>query len=233
MAGVQDFWEFTDDFLGAVVTLPTTAENGCPWGINDTSAAGTPTYTYGVDHGETAGDFASGVARLAFDNTAEVQNVCLSFKDGLAFDIDKLRGVEIRLKQNQATVDATTSLAFGVTGDRNDAIDTIAVAAIFRIIGSNSVVVETDDTVNNNDDVATGQSLTNAYKRFKIDFSKKSDVKFYMDRGDGALARVASGTTFDMSNYSAGLQPFIQLQKTANNNTNGIDIDYVHIWGVR
>lgn len=231
MAGMQNYFEFVDDFLGAG-TFGATPSEGDAWDITDTSAAGTPTYTR-VDHGETTGDFAPGVARLAFDSTSEIQNVCLSFGDKLCFDINKLRGYECRLKGNQATLDSATSFAFGVTGDRNDAIDSITYAALFRVIGSNAVVVETDDNVNNNDDVATGLTLANAYKRFKIDFSKLADVKFYMDDANGVLKRVATATTFDMSNYSAALQLFFQLQKTADTNTDAFDIDYVKVWGVR
>jgi len=227
MAGMQDFWCFEDDFFGGG-TL-STAGQGSPWAIADTSSSGTPTYAF-VD-GSAAGEVA-----IDFDNTSEIQNVCLSFGDVLALDIDKIQGAEFRVKMNQAAVDATTSLAFGLIGDRNDAIDSIAQAAIFRVIGADSttaVVVESDDGTNNNDDVATGQTLINAYKLFKIDFSQgTSDVRFYMDDANG-LRRVAAGTTFDMSNYTGSLQPFVQLQKTADTNTDGVTIDYIKVWGKR
>ena len=45
MAGIQDFWEFCDDFFGNG-TLPTSADPATPWLIDDTSAAGAPTYAY-------------------------------------------------------------------------------------------------------------------------------------------------------------------------------------------
>lgn len=235
MSGKQDFWEFFDDFLGGG-TLSTSAARFDPWVITDTSAAGTPTYVR-RDHGETAGAFAPGEARLTLEATNEAQNVCLSFGDVLAFDINSVLGFECRVSMLQATVDAATSLAFGLTGDRNDTIDTIANAMLFRVIGADdvdAVVVESDDGTNNNDDIATGQTLVNAYKRFKIDLSQGlADVRFYMDDGNGALRRVASGTTFDLSNYAAGLQPFFQIQKTADTNTDGVAIDYVHVWGRR
>lgn len=234
MAGIQSYWEFVDDFIGAG-TFSATPSEGDPWDITDTSAAGTPTYTR-LDHGETAGAFAPGVAELSFDTQAEAQNVCLSFGDKLAFDINSLRGYETRVRMGQAAADAATSLAFGLTGDRNDVIDTIAVQSLFRVIGATSttlVVVESDDTVNNNDDVATGQALINAWKTFKIDFSKLTDVRFYVDDANGILMRVAAGTTFDMSSYAAGLQPFFQIQKTSDANADSVEIDYVKVWGVR
>lgn len=237
MAGIQDHWEFCDDFLGAGTFV--TSAGLDPWVVADTSSAGTPTYTR-LDHGETSGAFRPGVAQLLFDNTSEVQNVCLSFGDKLAWDINSLQGVEIGLRFVATTgsvKDSATTLAWGVTGDRNDAIDSIAVAALFRLAsgsGSNVVVVETDDTVNNNDDVATGFTLTDTvWGKFKIDFSKLTDVKFYAGLTTGAMQRVGAATTFDMSNYAAGLQPFIQLQKSADTNTDAVQIDYFKAWGKR
>lgn len=231
---IQDYWEFVDDFFGVGTFVASAGLD--PWLITDTSSAGTPTYTR-LDHGETAGTFAPGVAALAFDSQNEAQNVCLSFGDKLCFDIDKLRAFETRVRYVAgagAAIDSATSIAWGVTGDRNDTIDTIAVAAIFRVIGNTTLLTESDDTVNNNDDIATGVTLPDAtWRRFKIDFSKSSDVKFYAENASGALQRVSAATTFDMSNYTAALQPFFQLQKTADTTVDALQIDYVKVWGVR
>lgn len=217
MAGIQDFVEFCDDFLGTVATLPASADPASPWLVDDTSSSGTPTYTTGTS-----------VATLAFSSTNEIQNVCLHFGDSLDFDIDDLINIEFRVKMGQAAVNAATSLAFGMASERDDAIDSIAEAALFRVIGGDSttdVVVETDDGTINNDDVATGKTLINAYKKFVIDFSGgKSDVKFYID-GD----RVAASTTFDMSNYDEGLQPIVQIQKTAATATDSVIVDYIKV----
>lgn len=224
MAGMQDFWCFEDDFFGGG-TLSTSGQ-GDPWVVTKTGS-GTAVYVDGS---------ASGEVTIDNESTGEVQNTCLSFGDKLTMDIDKIQGAEFRIKMNQAAVDATTSLAFGLAGDRNAAIDSIAQAALFRVIGGDSttaVVVESDDGTNDNNDVATGQTLINAYKLFKIDFSQgTSDVRFYMDDANG-LRRVAAGTTFDMSNYTGSLQPFVQLQKTSDTNTDGVTIDYIKVWGKR
>lgn len=214
MAGIQDFIEYVEDFLGPQ-TLTASPANSDQWDIADTSSAGTPTYTVGGINGE---------ATLAFDSQSEIQNVCLFKSDVLNFDIDTIHSIELRVK-TVATLDTATSLAFGLCSARNDAIDSLAAHASFRLIGSNSLVVETDDGTNDNDDVATGATLGSAYKRFVIDFAGgKSDVKFYVDG-----ARVAASTTFDMSNYSAGLQPYVQIQKTADTNTDSVVIDYIKI----
>lgn len=214
MAGIQDFIEYVEDFLGPQ-TLTASPANSDQWDIADTSSTGTPTYTVGGINGE---------ATLAFDSQAEIQNVCLFKSDVLNFDIDAIHSIELRVK-TVATLDSATSLAFGLCSARNDAIDSLAAHASFRLIGSNSLVVETDDSVNDNDDVATGATLGSTYKRFVIDFAGgKSDVKFYVDG-----ARVAASTTFNMSNYSAGFQPYVQIQKTADANTDSVVIDYIKI----
>lgn len=219
MNGDQEFVRFFEDFVGPM-TLTASPTNGDRWDIADTSSAGTPTYTVGGINGE---------ATLAFDNTSEVQNVCLFQSDVLNYDIDLIQRIEFSVK-TVASLDSATSLAFGLASARNDAIDSIAAHATFRLIGSNSVVVETDDGTNDKDDIATGQTLVATYKRFVIDFTGgKSNVKFFMDDGNGALVQVAKSTTFDMSNYSSGLQPYVQLQKTADTNTDSVTIDYVGI----
>jgi hypothetical protein len=173
----------------------------------------------------------NGLATLAFDTQAEAQNVCLAFEDDLNFDIDLVQSFECGVSMGQAALDATTMVAFGMASARNDAIDTIAEQALFRVVGADSttaVVVETDDGTNDNNDVATGKSLVAAQQRFYIDFQNKADVKFYVN-GD----RVAASTTFDMSNYAAGLQPLFQIQKTSDANANSVVIDYVHICSKR
>lgn len=221
------------DFAGAGTFVASAGLD--PWVITDTSTTGTPTYTR-LDGGQSTALDAIGVASLNFDAQEEAQNVCLSFGDKLAWDINMLQMVSFRVKQGQATKDAATTMAFGVAGDRNDAIDSIANAALFRLAGAatNVLVVETDDGTNNNDDVAasnaagTQQSLANAYKVFVIDFRNGlSNVQFYMGDDIDSLFRVAPGTTFDMSNYTANVQPFFQIQKTSDTNTDSLQIDYV------
>lgn len=213
MAGTQDFQTFCDDFNGTVAALPTSADPATPWLIDDTSSSGSPTYTTGTS-----------AATLTLASTNEIENVCLHFGDSLDFDIDDIQSAEFRVK-TVASLDSTTTIVVGVGSARADDPDSIAAAALFKLAGSNSIVVESDDGTNNNDDVATGKSLVATYQQLYIDFTGgKSDVKFYVN-GE----RVAASTTFDMSNYSAGLQPIIQIQKTADTNTDSVTVDYVEI----
>lgn len=234
MASNQDFVLFFDDFEGSGATFATSADPATPWLVADTSSAGTPTYTRGNDLGTSGG--AYGEAAVTMDSQSEVQNVCLYWGDKLQFDIAAGLKFECRIKTNGATMTSGSSLAFGLTGDRNDAIDSIAYAALFRVIGADSttaVVCESDDGTTDLDDKATGQTLINAYKTFKIDMQDKSNVKFYMTDSNSKLIRVAPTVTFDVDQYAGGLQPFFQLQKTASANTNGFVLDYVKISGSR
>jgi hypothetical protein len=49
-------------------------------------------------------------------------------------------------------------------------------------------------------------------------------VKFYVDG-----IRVAAGTTFDMSAATGSLQPYVQIQKTADTNIDFVHVDYVSV----
>lgn len=212
MAGIKDFQEWEDDFNGAVATFPTSADPATAWLVDDTSSSGTPTYTKGTSE-----------AVLTLASTTEVENVCLHFNDALDFDIDLIQSIEFRAKVS--AVASATTVVMGLGSARADDPDTVAANAWFKLAGSTSIVVESDDGTRDNDDKATGLTLSTTYKTFVIDFTGgKSDVKFYVDG-----QRVAASTTFDMSGYSSGLQPIFQIQKTSDANTNALTIDYVYV----
>lgn len=217
MSDMRDFEIIYDDFNGAVATFPTSADPATPWLVADTSSAGSPVYTKGTSE-----------ATLTLAATSEVENVCLSFGDALDIDIDDIQRVEMRVKISASTFTSGSILAFGVGSARNDTLDSVTANAWFRMEGANSTTIvycESDDGVNDNDDKSSGVTLGTTFKEFVIDFTGgKSNVKFFIDG-----QRVASTTTFDMSNYSAGLQPIVQIQKAANTNANGVVVDYVKI----
>jgi hypothetical protein len=217
MAGIQDFAIFEDDFWGADTF--STAGQGSPWAIADTSSSGTPTYA-------TVSPSATGEVALTLAATNEIENVCLSFGDKLCFDIDNIQRFEARVKVSGCT--SGTTIAFGLQSARNDDTDATANNAQFKMVGATSttaVVVETDDGTNDLDDKATGATLATIYKKFVIDFTGgKSDVKFYIDG-----VRVAASTTFTMAAATSSLQPFVQIQKTATTNADAVTIDYVKV----
>ena len=221
------------DFRGHQLLAETASGTGGPFVKADTSSSGAPTVV-GLD---------GGGIRILLANTNEVENVCVYFGDKLSFDIDDIIRASF-VVSCAAALNAAESLAFGLTGARNDAIDSIAQAAIFRCIGDQNVVVETDDGTNDNDDKVTGLTLGTSWKRFDIDFAsrnttieppsvskgRKSNIEFYGSNSiSGARRRLAAGTRFDMSNYSGGLQPFFQLQKTAATSTGNLDILSVEV----
>lgn len=217
-------------FRGKMSPALTAAVVDGPWAKADTSAAGAPTATTTAD----------GLV-LSLDATNEAQNLCVYFGDILAYDIDDLIRVSIYAKLT-AALDAAVSAAFGMAGARNDTIDSIAQHALFRAIGSNSLVVETDDGTTDKDDIATGLSLSTSLRRHDIDFKTgvqtrqpglslggKANVQFSAENSAGLLRRVAQDTVFDMSAYDGGLQPFFQLQKTAAAATASLTIRRVEI----
>lgn len=214
MAGIQDFQEYVDDFFGTSATFPTSADPATPWLIADTSAAGAPTYVRNASN-----------AVLTLASTSEVENVCLYHGDALSFDIDDLLSAEFRVKVTGCTTG--TTISWGMASARNDTPASMTALALFTMTGATSttdVTVETDDNVTDTAPVSSATALSTTFKRFVIDFSNKSDIKFYIDG-----ARVARSTTFTMAGYTAGLQPFIQLQKAANTNVDAITVDYVKV----
>lgn len=214
---MQDFETFYDDFNGAVATFPTSADPATAWLVDDVSATGTPVYTKGTSE-----------ATLTLNNDNDVVVVALHFNDALDFDIDDIQRVTMRVKIGASTFTSGSILCFGVGSARNDTADSVAANAWFRMQGANSttlVYAETDDGTRDVDDISTGVTLGTTYKDFVIDFTGgKSNVKFYIDG-----VRVCASQTFDMSAYSAGLQPIIQIQKAANTNADSVVVDYIEI----
>lgn len=234
MAGFQDFWEFKDDFVGANASISTSGLYGSPWVVADTSSGGTPTYVIGTDG--AAASQAMGVAKVDLEATSEAQVVILSFGGIEQFDVNDRLIYECRLKMNQAAVGAVTDFSFGLNAGQNATWDSTTVMAAFRVVGATSttnVVVETDDGTTDLDDKATGLTLINAYKRFKIDLQDLTNVKFYMDDANGRMVRVAKTTTFDISAFSSCVQPVFQLQKASGTDASGYSLDYVRVTGRR
>lgn len=220
MLDPQDFQEFFDDFNGTPATIPASADPATPWLIDDTSASGTPTYTKGTS-----------VATLTLASTNEVENVCLHFNDALDFDIDDIQRVDMRVRLGAAFTSGS-ELVFGVGSARADTSDSVAANAWFKMVGASSttlVYCETDDGTRDVDDISSGATLGTSFKRFTIDFAGgKSNVKFYIDG-----QRVAASQTFDMSAYSSGLQPIVQIQKAANTNVDSVIVDYIKVTAKR
>jgi hypothetical protein len=214
MAGIQDRVIYEDDFLGHGALSATQSDSA--WLITDTSSSGSPSYTKGG---------INGLATIQLAATAEVENVCLSFGDDLSFDIDLCDHIEIGLAVGQAANDSTTTISWGLASARDDDPSAIVAHALFRCAGSNAILLDSDDGTTDKSSVASGASAGVAQQKYLISFAAgKSDVRFFVG-GE----RVAAATKFDMSAYSAGLQPFIQIQKTSDTNTDSVVVDYVRV----
>ncbi len=206
--------EFKEDFLGnALLTDGTTV-----WNKVDVGAA-----TEGLVDDSSNGQF---LLHLAV--TDEAEDAVLYMGDNRTFDLGKGLIFETRVDMTVAPGTGVCAV-FGMCGDHNLDKDTVTEAAWFRFDASLVCKVETDDTSNNNDDVATGHTaVAGTYDIYRIDFTDLTNVKFFING-----QRVASDTTFDMSNLSATeqqMQPYWSLDKASGAGLGDINIDYVKIW---
>lgn len=175
---------------------------------------------------------------LALTSAVQVQNVCLSMNNILPFRMADLVRLEI-LASISASLAAAVSAVVGIASARNDDPDAVATNAYFKLAGSNSLVVETDDGTTDNDDKATGLSLSTTMRKLVIDFGTGSnprnppsqsqgglaDVRFFAGNANGSLRRVAENTRFDMSAASANyVQLLAQIQKTSDAATGTLSI---------
>ena len=219
---------YFDDFLagaGGLATIPNVSseENGLAW-TKLIVGAGPPTI------GITA-DGANGIMELALTNDSQAQDAMIYHSDQRAFSLKQGCIFEARVK---FSVLPTTGVAavLGLAGDHNLSKDAVTEHAWFRAQASAAMLAESDDTTNDNDDIATGVTvLTTDWKIYQIDFRTIADVRFFIDG-----ASVATATTFDMSNLSdaeAVMQPYFSLDKASGAGVGTMQIDYVGIWSNR
>jgi hypothetical protein len=210
---VADYVFFVDDFIGPAV------DETNAWSLNDTSSAGAPTHAMLAD--ETA-------VELALANNDELEVCGYDFGDKLIFDIDTLNTFVARFKVS--TITTAEEAIIGMGAAWNDTLNSNAAHAWFKLAATMDLLVESDDGTNDNDDEDTGIDLTaDTYVWVMIDFSTKADVKFYTSTDGKIWTQRASATTFDMSNYTAGLQPMFAIVKSGGVTTPSITADIVKI----
>ena len=163
--------------------------------------------------------------------TPEAEDATLSWNDQLGLSVLNGGVLEFRAMLDVLPTTGVTCVA-GLAGPHDLVKDDIANHAWFRWNANATLVVETDDTTNNNDDTATGITTdVNVYSIYKIDFTDISDVRFYVDG-----VHVATDTTFDMSNLSAAesvMQPYFSLDKASGSGVGDLKVDYVKFWAPR
>lgn len=224
----QREWIFDGSFA-----VPTSAGDGQPWVLTDTSSGGSPTMV------NTANGLVTTLAA-----TSEAENMCLSFGNILSYDIDDLIKFEADL--SVSGIDAATTLVIGMASNRHDTPDSVAAHAWFRLEGSASLsalLAETDDGTNDNDDKATGLTLGSSVVQLGISFKEgvytqappaaplggKANVLFSASNSSGLLRPVARNTLFNMSNYSGGLQPIMQLQKASGTGVPSVTLKRIKV----
>jgi hypothetical protein len=211
--------QFVEDFLGVAGGGP--FDGTTNWNVVDVGDA-----TEAI-----VADSSNGQFLLHLAATNEAEDAVLYMGDNKTFDVGNDLIFEARV--NMAVSPGTGVCAvFGMAGDHNLSKDAVTEAAWFRFDASLVCKVESDDTTNNNDDVATGHTaVAGTYDIYRIDFTDLTDVKFFING-----ARVGSGTTFDMSNLTASeqqMQPYFSLDKATGTGLGDINIDYVKIFSGR
>ena len=176
-------------------------------------------------------DTANGVVQMTMDADVNAEDAVIDFGDQRQFNVKA--GLVFECRIDVAVLPTLTAQAvFGMCGDHNLDKDAATEAAWFKLDGSGAVLAESDDTTNNNDDIATGiTAVAGTYNIYRIDFTNIADVLFYIDG-----VAVATAQTFDMSNLTDAeglMQPYFSLDKTADAGLGTLDLDYVRIWSER
>ncbi len=211
--------QYVEDFLGVAGGGP--FDGTTKWNVVDVGAA-----TEAI-----VADSSCGVFRLALAANNEAEDAVLYHGDNKTFDVGN--GLIFECRVNVAVAAGTGVCAvFGMAGDHNLDKDSVTEHAWFRLQAADSILCESDDTTNDNDDKDTGFDITaGTYRVYRIDFTNLADVKFFVDG-----QRVCSDTTFDMSNLSASeqqMQPYFSLDKASGTGLGTLDIDYVKIFQTR
>jgi len=207
---------FEDDFLYR--TLNVTDR----WRAIDVSSAGDTTPL-------VVADGASGIARMPLDSTSEAQESGLDWNDQRFFILNQGLIWEARVAL-QTLPTLLSEAVWGLAGDKNAVADSVAESLWFKADGDGVIVVENDDTVNTNDDIATGTTVTaGSFKIYRIDCTTITNCKFYIDG-----VRVAAATTFNMSQVAGlKLQPYFHNAKASGAGLGVLEVDKVTIWQKR
>ena len=207
---------FEDDFFYR--TLNVTDR----WVAKDVSAAGDTTPL-------VVASGINGVARMPLDATSEAQESGLTWNDNRQFVLNQ--GLIWEARVALSTLPTLLGMAvWGLAGNYNAVQNTVAESIWFRANGDGVVLAESDDTVNEQNSISTGTTLTaGTYAIFRIDCTTITDIKFYING-----VRVASSTTFTMAQVATlKLQPYFSIVKASGAGLGVLDADVVRIWQKR
>jgi hypothetical protein len=217
--------EYADDFLGCKLEKSIAGENTtAPWAVLETST------TVALRANEP-----NGVAEVAISNTDRAELAVLHWGDQLP--LMPARGLVVQFVARMPVLPTlgteAAEFALGVASAHAAALNDVATNAWFYLntTGLGAVYWESDDTATDNDDQATGVTITAAdgWHVFEIDFTSLSAVKF---RIDGALV----GTASMAAATSAVVQPYIRAGKgksSANTSKGTWYVDAFRAWQSR
>jgi hypothetical protein len=173
-----------------------------------------------------AADVANGVLRCPLDVTSEAQESGVTWGDQRPLILNQGLVIEMRVAL-QTLPTLLSEAVWGLAGDKNAVADTVAESIWFKADGDGVIVAEFDDTSHTADDVATGVTLTaGTFAIFRIDCTTIADCLMYING-----ARVAAGTTFDMSQVAGlKLQVYAHIAKASGAGLGVLDIDYIRAW---
>lgn len=196
-------------------------------------------------NGTGAADYSSQGKGLGLSVTADEDYAYVHFGDNLAFDIDDLQKLEI-LFQISGWDDGTTAI-LGMGSAFNATTDSIAAQAMFKILPTRALVLETDDGTTDIDDHATGIVVPeDTWCRAQFDFAtgiqtvsppgvskggKGSIQALFSSTSDGRMIHLQPTVHLDMSAYTGGLQLIAGLaQAGAESTTPTVYLKSAKIW---
>ena len=216
----------------------TSAPDSQPWRSKLTKTAGSPSVLG-----------SAGAMALTLDTTNEVQAAVLYMGDQLGYSIGKLVRVDFWAHVT-ASLAAAINCAFGLSTAQNNAPESAAEFILFRLVGSNEILVSTYDGTNLTSQVDTGIALGTTPTRCSIDLGSgltstagqlatggSSNVLFNVEQvampnspnPTGVLRAVCRNTRFNCSAYTGKFQPLAQIVKTANAASGVLTIDRVRL----
>lgn len=215
LKNIGSYVEFEEEFVGAA------PDEVATWSLNDTSSAGAPTHAYEAD--ETA-------VTMTLATNDELEVCGYDFGDKLQYDIDDNPVFIARFKTS--TITTNEEAVLGMCAAWNDTLDSNVAHAWVRLKANMDLLIETDDGTNDESEDSTVNMTADTYLWVKIDFSDTSNVLFYTG-ADGKTWTARAPATFDMSNYTAGLQPAFAVLKASGATQPTITVDTIKMYADR
>jgi len=216
-----------DDFIGDYPAAGTGLDGQGPvnWTKTETNGLG----VIGVDA-------PNGILKFSADAVAEAATATL-FMENSPVDIDQNPIFICRLAVYDIGDDAAVDIDFGLASDDHATdFESIACFAAFHLDGADlSLNCHSDDGTTDTAAVdSTVDLVDDTYYDFKIDCTDKSAVTFwYKATTANNWTQLCSATTFDIDQYTGALTPIVMVEKTSNDSTFDVRLDYIKVTAER